>query len=448
MKIENFLRYLLVSSMIIPGIIFALLPVLEYLKIKINSWRRVFFIGILILILIFGSAFLASLYLLRVRKIFISFSILFFAVYFAVVNLSFTKKLFCFFNSLVLCAWCNFFTIIFMAPIDIQDIIIWYKARLFSMKAAVVCLSLSVITGAFFYRTLTKKIPTLLHEERLGNAWNYLFLIPLVMAAMFFWMAPINPSLMVIGRIRPISMVLITFVLFAVFIFYEIFWRITTSLTESAKLQQENNLYLMESKRYNELKDYMNETRVMRHDFRQHIAVLTELARAKKINEILNYAEELNEKSRSYVPYCANNAVDAIASYYDNKAGENKIKINWRLELPEELPIKESEFCAMLGNLIENALNALKKFSPEENKEKIINVIASMLSEVMLGISIDNPFDGELKFNRDSLPTSKLKNHGLGLISVFNLVKRYNGSLRIKTGNKIFKVDIILFCNA
>jgi len=441
MNFEIFLRYLLIFLMIIPAVIFACLPVREYLKI--NSGRWIFISGFFILILISGCAFLASLYSLRVREVLMPVTVLFFIIYFASVKLSLAKKLFCFFNSLMLCAWSNVWAIVLMAPIAMQDILIWYRVRLFTVKSSLICLGISIVSGLIFYRTFTKKLPALLREERLDNAWKYLFLVPLVVAGMLFWMAPINPPLMVIARVRPISLVLITFIIFAVFMLYNIFWRITMNLINSAKLQQENNLLQMEGKRYEELKNYMNESRTLRHDFRQHIAVLSELARAKKINEILSYTEELTQKSAGYVLYCANNAVDAIASHYDNQARANKIKINWRLELPLSLPIKESDFCSMFGNLIENALNAVQNL---EEKNKNINVISLMLSEVMLGISIDNPFEGELKFNRSGLPVSKREGHGLGLISVSNIVKRYGGSFKIKTEKNIFRADIILYC--
>ncbi len=442
MKFEIFLRYLLVFSMIIPAVVLAFLPVREYLKI--NSRRYFFAAWLSILILILGSSFLAALYSLRVREIFIPAGVLLFAFYFGFVRLNFTKKLFCFFNSLMLCAWSNFLAITLMAPIDFSDVLIWYKIRLFTVKGACLCLGFSVISGAIFYRTLTKKIPALLHEEKLTGAWNYLFLIPSVMSVMLIWMAPINPHLMIIARVRPITIVLAIFILFAVFIFYEIFWRITASLTESAKLQQENNLLQMESKRYNALKIYMNETRALRHDFRQHIAVLAEFARAGQVDKILDYTEQLNEGSRNYVLYCANNAVDALASHYDGIAKKRGIKIKWRLELPEILPVKESDYCSMLGNLTENALNAVENL---EDKNKNITVISLMLSEAMLGISVDNPFEGEIKFNRNSMPVSSRSGHGLGLISVSNIVERYGGSLKIKAEGKIFKADIIVYCN-
>ena len=341
----------------------------------------------------------------------------------------------------MLCTWCNFCAVSFlMKPKEIQKIVNWYTMRLFTTEAALECLGLTVIIGAVFFRTLTKKIPDLLHEERLKNTWSYLFLIPLTMAFLLIWMTPINPNLMVLGRIRPITFALITFMLFSVFMSFEILWRITMNFAKSAKLQQENNLLQMEHRRYNELKNYMNETRALRHDFRQHIAVLSEFARAGRVDKILDYTAQLTGESRNYVLFCANSAVDAVASYYDKTAKSRGIKINWRLELPAVFPIKESDYCAVFVNLIENALNAVENL---ENKN--VNVISLMLSEAMLAISVENPFDGEIIFNRDGLPISKREGHGLGLISVSNITERYGGSLKIKTENKIFSVDIILY---
>ena len=433
------LRYILEFSLIIPAAVFAFMPVAEY--VKFNSRRAVIISIFFMIFLVFISAYFASLYKLRIRIIFIPLIVVLFVMYFSAVDLSFTKKLFCFFNSTMLCALCNIYTITLMSPYELKNLM-WHSARLFTLKSAYMCIGISILEGFIFYRTLKIKIPMLLNEERLGTSWNVLFLIPSVMAVSIYWMAPISPLVVMTGRVQPIFLVLITFVLFISFIFYDIFYKITVRLTESAKLQQENNLLSMEGKRYNELKNYMNETRTLRHDFRQHIAVLSELARAGNINEILEYTDQLNEKSRAkYILYCANSAVDAVASYYDNIAKANGIKIEWRLELPSILPVKEPDYCAVLGNLAENSLNAVKNL---KNENKNIKVISSMLSEAMLAISIENYFEGGLTF-KNGLPVSKREGHGLGLISVSNIVQKYGGELRIKTDKNIFSVNILFF---
>ena len=442
MNFEIFFRYVIEFLTIIPAAAFAVLPAREYIKIK--SPRSILINIFLIFLLIFSSAYIAMIYSFRVGKILFADGIILFIFYSAVIDMRLAKKIFCFFNSVMICMMCNYYAILIMSPYEMKNLM-WHSVRLFTIRSACVSLSLAAVCGIIFFRTFTLKLSTLLSEKNFESTWNYLFLIPLLMVLLLYWMTPINPLFLMTGRVRPIALVLITFLLFTEFMFYDILWSSTANVIKNAKLRQENNLYLIESKRYNELKNYMYESRVMRHDFRQHIAVLTELARAGKLDEILRYAEELNEKSRSYIFYCSNNAVDAIAAYYDSKAHTDKIKINWRLELPAELSVKESEFCAMLGNLIENALNAVKKIPVEERK---INVFSSMLSESMIGISIDNPFTGEIKFNHAGLPVSKTENHGLGLVSVSNIVRRYNGSLKIKTEENIFYANIILYCPA
>ena len=94
-----------------------------------------------------------------------------------------------------------------------------------------------------------------------------------------------------------------------------------------------------------------------------------------------------------------------------------------------------------VGNLLENALNASKKLPPEKRR---VNVMSSMLSDVMLGISIDNTYDGAITW-KDGLPVSSVKGHGTGLISVRNTVNHYSGHMDINAEGGIFSADVILY---
>ena len=97
--------------------------------------------------------------------------------------------------------------------------------------------------------------------------------------------------------------------------------------------------------------------------------------------------------------------------------------------------MNEAEYCAMLGNLTENALKAVSSL-PEQSRR--VKIISSMLSEFMLGLSIDNPYK-DLQ--------QKISGQGIGLISVRNTVEHYGGTMNITTENETFSVDIILYCN-
>ena len=113
--------------------------------------------------------------------------------------------------------------------------------------------------------------------------------------------------------------------------------------------------------------------------------------------------------------------------------------------MPKALPLKESEYCVILGNLLENALRAVQNLTPEQ---RYVKVISSLLSDTIIGISVDNPFMGKIKFGRNGLPRSDREGHGIGLVSVLNTVKRYDGSMNVKAEKNIFSVDIVLHSNA
>ena len=354
-------------------------------------------------------------------------------------TISTSRKIFCLLNSGMLCELCSMYTRYIIAPYESTGHVFTDSSEI----PALAFLGMAVIVGAVFWRTLTVKLPVLMNEDRIAGVWRYMFIAPLVMSIVIHWMTPISPRVVMTGRVRPIAMALVTFVMAAAFMFYHIFWWTTARLTENARLQQENTFLQMEAKRYNEMQSYVNYARELRHNFRQHILVITSLADSGQLPELREYLSQFTDMhTQSYRFFCANHAVDAVASHYDRVAGTQDTAINWRLELPRELAVMEADYCAVFGNLIENALAAVKTLPPESRK---INVISSMLSQYMTGISIDNPFTGKIAFGKNGLPVSPKAGHGIGLASVKNTVERYGGSMNITTTGNVFSVDIILY---
>lgn len=190
----------------------------------------------------------------------------------------------------------------------------------------------------------------------------------------------------------------------------------------------------------------MDDTRAMRHDFRQHILVITQLAESGNNGELLSYLHQFRESAdKHYTGYCGNIAVDAVASYYSSCAQRQDTLIEWHLNIPQELPLKEFEYCAILGNLLGNAMRAVKDL-PQGHRH--ITVISSLISPAIMGLSVDNPYRGRINIGDDGLPETVREGHGIGLMSVMNTVRRYGGSLNIKADNGIFSADIILYCNS
>ena len=436
------LRHILEFVIIIPAVIFAVMPVFEDFRFK--SLTAYIAGGILLMLLVFLGAYLRLEFSLDSTMIMFPYGVMFFILYIIFVDASIGRKLFCFFNSIMLCAFCPLYTVFIMAPVEAENKI-WQSSGLFTLQSGIVYIVLVLIVGAMFFKTLYVKLPMLMSQKYIGTVWDFMFLVPLFMTMLMLWSIPIHPDLAMVGRLRPAALIFLWLILMMILLLYHVFWWTAMKLTEGAKLQQENTLLTIERKRYEELRNYMDETRALRHDFRQHILVISQLSGSGNLGELQNYLQQFSDGAyTSYTGYCGNIAVDAVSSYYTAFAESQSTKIEWKLNLPNEIPIKESEYCVILGNLLENALRAVKNLPKERRK---ITVISSLLSETIIGLSVDNPYSGKIIFRKNGLPQSQREGHGIGLMSVMNTVKRYEGSMNIKTEKNIFSVDIVLHCN-
>ena len=260
------------------------------------------------------GAYLRAKFLLNSAFILIPYSILFFILYIVLVEASTGRKLFCFFNSVMLCAFCPLYTVFIMAPLEAENEI-WNTAGLFTLQSSIVYISLVLVIGAIFFRTLHVKLPMLMSQKYIGSVWDSLFLVPLFMTVLMWWSIPIHPDLAMVGRLRPAALIFLWLILMMILLLYHVFWWTAVKITDGAKLQEENTLLTMEEKRYEELRSYMDETRTLRHDFRQHILVITQLSGAGKFSKLQNYLQQFREGTETnYTGYCDNLAVDAVAS--------------------------------------------------------------------------------------------------------------------------------------
>ncbi|MBP3753117.1 MAG: GHKL domain-containing protein [Pyramidobacter sp.] len=437
---ETYVRYVLELAAIIPETLFLYLPVLGKLRFS----RRAVFTAHAILLpaWIATAAWLcAQSRFLVIRALVISF-VVFFAVFCGCVRIDFRRRLFCLCNAVMLASFSLLYAIFVTARYEAANAQ-WADARLLSLPGACVGLALTVVVGAVFWHALTVELPLLLGDPRLDGLWKILWLAPAVVVALIRWYVPIYPHYILVGRGRSFILIAIPLLLVAVHMLYTVLWWTAVRLAESARLQQENTLLQLESKRYEELRSYMESTRALRHDFRQHLLVISDLARAGQLEQLREYLLPLAEEAgRAHSSYCANRAVDAVVSHYAAVAKERETRVECELRLPPRLPVKEADFCAILGNLLENALAAV---APLPQAQRRVSVIASMLSDEMIGLAVDNPYSGTIPFGENGLPRAERPGHGIGLASVQSAVRRYDGTMTVSAEKGVFSVEIIMY---
>ena len=74
----------------------------------------------------------------------------------------------------------------------------------------------------------------------------------------------------------------------------------------------------------------------------------------------------------------------------------------------------------------------------------VVNVLARMLSPAMLGIVVENRYDGVLKRQGGILHSTKHEGQGVGLVSIQTAVRKYNGDLTVETQNNVFRANVLL----
>ena len=210
----------------------------------------------------------------------------------------------------------------------------------------------------------------------------------------------------------------------------------------AVKTESMEKLLEIQSDQYNLLTARIRDSSRARHDFRQHLHVIAGLTEAGQLEELKSYLHQYeSELSKQRSALCANAAVDALAGHYDNEAKQQATPIEWKLELPRQLPLPEADLCTVLGNLLENALHASQRLPPEQRQ---VRVMARMLSPAMLGLLVENRYDGVLKRQQGTLHSTKHDGMGIGLVSIQTAVSRYGGSMTVETENCLFRVNILL----
>lgn len=140
-----------------------------------------------------------------------------------------------------------------------------------------------------------------------------------------------------------------------------------------SKAEQYNELIRMQM---NSFQAEMDNTRksekkmsILRHDTRHHMAVLRTLLQQGDCEKALEY---LNEVSQTYddtviKAYCRNEMVNSVLSTYNTRFEEQKIPWEAQVTIGEKLPCSEMMFCAILSNVLENAMHAVQEL-PESRR--------------------------------------------------------------------------------
>ena len=137
-----------------------------------------------------------------------------------------------------------------------------------------------------------------------------------------------------------------------------------------------------------------------------------------------------------------NEVLDVVLSSFSLRCHQNNINLTYMVDGRNLNFMEEWDIYSLFGNMLENAFEYEQTVEPPENR-----FISLIIKETMgfLSIQTQNFYTGKKLTSEEILTTKGDElNHGFGIKSMKNIVKKYNGEFNIVTEHDMFKVVLLL----
>lgn len=180
-----------------------------------------------------------------------------------------------------------------------------------------------------------------------------------------------------------------------------------------------------------------------RHDYHNHMQKIRAHLALNELKEVNDYIDQMETQLNAIdLKYkTGNTGMDAILNSKLTLAEENGLEIKCDAKLPEFLPINQVDLCVLLGNLIDNAIEACEKIEGEQRK--FLRIYLCVMKS-QLYISVSNATNEVVRKLDKEYITNKRGNHGYGLRRINLIVEKYKGFINRQNEPGVFATEVML----
>ena len=204
------------------------------------------------------------------------------------------------------------------------------------------------------------------------------------------------------------------------------------------KLQAElaEHHYAMQEQYYAQLRSEQEETRAMFHDINKYMQAMRTLAaegNAVEVNQMMAETQELFDSLTTVVDV-GNSVVSVILNEYREITEDADISFTFDVSVPQNLGISAVDLYVLMGNTLDNAVEACASVPAEE---RYIRIQMRTYHNILF-YQIENPF-------AEGYPQrSRGKSHGYGLQNVRKCVEKHTGHMSISQDENKFVLSMRL----
>lgn len=233
---------------------------------------------------------------------------------------------------------------------------------------------------------------------------------------------------------------------FAMLIFINIIiFEVYDKLSYSLEIEMENKMFeqqlVLLANHNEETKKNYDAFRQEQHDYIHHIMVVKnhiKQGESKRAITLLDSLLDICNDNADVISNSGNDIIDTIINYKYSIAKKKNIEFSLRIFIPEKVPFEHRDLCVILGNALDNAIEAA-----QSSGTPYINVYIGIKKETFV-IVIKNSFTGEIKKNNQGkLFSTKINKtyHGYGISSIKKATKKYQGQVIIDILENENKLD-------
>lgn len=192
-------------------------------------------------------------------------------------------------------------------------------------------------------------------------------------------------------------------------------------------------------KHYAEVENMYKKMRGWRHDYRHHIQAMKVHAANGEYDEIAKYLDLLDDDLTNVetVIKTDNRMADAILNSKLSLAAEKQITVKAEAKIPVSLTVSELDLCVIIGNLLDNAIDACMELPAPE---RLIRIYMEMKGNYLY-LALTNTAGGKKK---QHFRTTKGAGHGFGIARIDAIVKKYGGYVTRASEDGAFSTEVLL----
>ncbi len=277
------------------------------------------------------------------------------------------------------------------------------------------------------------------------RTWSFLWLVPFTFYTVWYrnsFFATENHELLSLD---------LKYVFFALLVnsggllIYTLVAHLINEHADNDRLKEQEMQMMIKQKQFESLQDRIEEARTAKHDMRQHLHMISAFVEDEKYDELKAYISSFRKSipENITVSYCDHYGINALLQYFAGLAREHGIAFTAKMELPAKIDIPDDVLAVLIGNLLENAVEACTK------EAKPVIRIRGQMQDNTVFFKIVNTFTGKARKSPNGLYLStKHEGRGIGLRSVRGIVEDYKGILKIAQEDSLFTVSVLIDTNA